>query len=815
MSLAQKTTEMTKRPIGERFGRLVIIGPGVRSVNGRFRWKCLCDCGELINVRLNNLTSGRTKSCGCLSRELSSKRLKKLNGEGKLKPVLILFSFLFMVSVGMAQGRLIIPELPPNWNGAGVYLKYENVDVEINQGVADITLEQVFHNPSPRQLEGEYIFPIPRDAEIHDFFLYINGQKVKGEILDSQQAAQVYERIVRSMKDPALMEFVNYRLFRARIFPILPKSDRKIEIRFAQVLEAEGNVFRFVLPVHQSGQAAIEKFDLKMDLDAGSEISTVYSPSHDIKIDRKGSDEAHISLSANNLAGEKDLIVYYSLANDAISSSMISFRPRTDQDGYFMMMLAPGFTGQLKKKISKDVIFVIDVSGSMQGEKIVQARDALKFCLGQLDPDDRFEIISFNSSVNSFKGKLVSAKDDDIHNARYFAQQLSATGGTNINEALKRALSTKKEKDSRPSSIVFLTDGLPTEGETNIKSILQNVENYKQMDFRVFSFGVGYDVNTYLLDKISEDSHGSANYVRPGENIEKEVSGFFAKISSPVLTSLNLDYGNLEIYDVYPVNLPDIYQKQHITIFGRYRGSGSDEVILSGLQDHARRRFEYDVVLPGRESENEFVAKLWANRKVAHLLTQIRFNGENPELVKSVKDLGLEYGIVTPYTSYLVREQREEMVALERRTAVSGAPVSANRQMQAARGAKKRSENDDMEAEELMDALSQSFQPAASSAGKGAVQSSKALQKVARQEKSQDMLMTVKKIGTKTYNLKNGVWTERGIDVNRKPDAEIVFLSDEYFALIERYLELNRILSLGEEILFSWSGKIYRIHLDS
>ena len=814
MKWNQKTLKLLNQQIGERFGRLLIIGRGERSVNGRFRWKCLCDCGEIINVRLNNLTSGRTRSCGCLSRELSSKRLKKLNGESKLKPLLVLFSLLLLFSTVIGQGRLIIPELPPNWNGRGVYLKSENVEVNIRNGVADIKLEQVFFNPSSRQLEGEYIFPIPKDAEIHDFFLYINGQKVKGEILDSQQAAQVYERIVRSMKDPALMEFVNYRLFRARIFPILPQKDRKIEIRYAQVLESEGNAFRFVLPVHQSGQAAIEKFSMKMDIDAGSEIATIYSPSHDIKIDRKGEQRAEVNLETQNLAGEKDLIVYYSLANDAISSSLLSFRPRTDQDGYFMMMVAPSFTRQLKKRIAKDVIFVIDISGSMQGEKIAQARDALKFCLNQLDHEDRFEVISFNSSVNSFKGRLVSAGSDDIQNAGYFVEQLSATGGTNINEALKRALSTKKEMDNRPSSIVFLTDGLPTEGETDIKRILQNLNTEKNSGMRVFSFGVGYDVNTYLLDKISEDSHGSANYVRPGENIEKEVSVFFARISSPVLTSLSLDFGDLDIYDVYPVNLPDLYQNQHITIFGRYRGSGSDEITLKGLQGKESKEYEYDFSLPSRETENEFISKLWANRKVAHLLTQIRFNGENPELVKSVKDLGLEYGIVTPYTSYLVKEQREEFVALERRASVAGAPVSATRQLQAAREAKKRSKGDDMEAEEMMDAMSQSFKPATSSAGKGAVQSSKALQKVARSERSTNMLMTVKKIGSKTFNLKDGIWIEKGMNKNTKPHIKIVFLSNDYFELSKKDSELNKILSLGEEVLFSWNSKIYKIYLD-
>jgi Ca-activated chloride channel family protein len=360
---------------------------------------------------------------------------------------------------------------------------------------------------------------------------------------------------------------------------------------------------------------------------------------------------------------------------------------------------------------------------------------------------------------------------------------------------------------------VFLTDGLPTEGVQDVNQILQNVKNSKKDYIRIFNFGVGYDVNTFLLDKLSQDHHGSANYVKPGENIEREISSFFAKISSPVLTNPQIDFGQSGVYDVYSQELPDIFQGQKITVLGRYRRSGDVTISLAGKQGNNDQRFQYRVTFDKRQTDNEFISKLWANRKVAHLMSQIRFNGENPELVESIKNLGQEYGIITPYTSYLVTEQEKELAAV-REDVMGGSGGAGAARMQSAMEARDKKAEQDEESigsSVMYDALISQPKAAASSYGKGAVISSRVMKKIASAEQEVNMIITIKRIGDKTFNLKNGVWIEASLDENSIPDRNIDFLSTEYFSLSKSDPELRRILALGERVLFRWEGQIYKV----
>jgi Ca-activated chloride channel family protein len=712
-----------------------------------------------------------------------------------------------------AQGRIIIPRPPVDFKPNQVYLKSVDAAVELKQGVGNIILEQTFYNQSPVQLEGEYIFAIPDEAQIHDFHLYINGKKTKGKVLDGKEALKIYENIVRNLRDPALLEYAGYGLFKARVFPILPKSDRKIELSYAQVVSYDSGTYRFTLPIRQSGQGAIKDFHLSINLETEAPIATIYSPSHQVHITRQGEKKARITLETNHMEGGKDFVLYYTLADQEINAAVLTFRPRTDRDGYFMLLAAPRYESAKKKYVPKDIIFVIDVSGSMGGQKIEQARQALHFCINTLNAEDKFEIISFSSSINNFQNSLKSAGKDEIQNARYFIDNLSANGGTNINDALKRALQLKAKQDNRPTSIVFLTDGLPTEGEQEISRILQNIKNEKKEFIRIFSFGVGYDVNTFLLDKLSKDSHGNANYVKPGENIEKEVSSFFAKISSPVLTNPQIDFGQFRVYDVYPQKLPDIFQGQRVTVIGRYRKAGKAHITLTGKQGGKNRLFKYQVTFKKREMDDEFISKLWANRKVSHLLTQIRFNGENPELVESVKNLGKEYGIVTPYTSYLVTEQKKELAEMQNAVISGTAGASAIRLKEAQEVRKNKAVMDEesVGSATFYDAMTQQPRAAAKSSGKGAVMASRAAKKIASADKDMNMIITVQRIGGKTFYLKKGIWVESGLDMKRKPDKILTFLSDDFFKLSRKDARISRILALGEQVVFEWKGKIYKI----
>ncbi|MEJ2055850.1 MAG: VWA domain-containing protein, partial [Calditrichaceae bacterium] len=445
-------------------------------------------------------------------------------------------------------------------------------------------------------------------------------------------------------------------------------------------------------------------------------------------------------------------------------------------------------------------------------EKIEQAREALKFCVNGLNKEDRFEIITFSSSINNFQRELKQAGQDEIENARYFINNLDANGGTNINEAMLTALKLKARPDERPTNIVFLTDGLPTEGEQNISNILANIKKAEKDFIRIFSFGVGYDVNTFLLDKISVDSHGSANYVKPGENIEREISTLFAKISSPVLTNPEIDFAGANVYDVYPQKLPDIFEGQSVIVAGRYHNAGEVEITLSGKQAGDTRKFEYTMNFERRNSDNDFVDNIWANRKVSHLLTQIRFNGENKELIESVKALGEEYGIVTPYTSYLVTEQKEELAVMENEISHNRGGISARRMqsIQTARDKKAEADEEALGGSGFFDAMTKAAAAPAAASGKGAVMSSRVQKKISNTQQSTQMLVTMKRAANKTFYLKNGVWTEHSIDANNDA-VKIKFLSQDYFDLLQKDNQIKDILAIGEKILFKWENEIYKI----
>lgn len=730
-----------------------------------------------------------------------------------MKIISAISCLILSVSLAFSQGRIFIPEPPARLRLQTVHLQRVDATVELKNGVGTVTLDQVFRNSSPFRLEGEYLFPLPEMAQIYDFELYMNGKKTPGEVLDAENAAKIYRNIVRKLRDPALLEYSGNGLFRAKIFPIDPKKDRRIELSYAQVLSRDAGTCKFTLPIRQSGEGRLKQFHLKINLEETAPISNIYSPTHSIDIERLSKSRVRISLEESDLEGNKDFVLYYSVSEKEIGANLLTYRPRSDRDGYFLLMISPGFENTETRTIPKDVVFVVDCSGSMRGQKIEQAKQALTFCVNALHPEDRFEIIRFSSSLENFQGGLKNAGVDEKKNAEYFIENLRASGGTNIDAALRSAFHFMSAADNRPANIVFLTDGLPTEGETGIKNILQHIEDEKKDFVRIFSFGVGYDVNTFLLDKLTRDSHGNVKYVKPGENINQEVSNFFAKISDPVLTNPRINFRNLGVNDFYPLELPDIFRGQRVMIFGRYRKSGRTRLRLSGVRNKKEVHFDYEIKLPAREGKNEFIAKLWAQRKVARLLESIRFNGENPELVESIKVLGKKYGIVTPYTSYLVREQEKELAEVQDNVRSGRGGIIPLRLESQRKAREKRAAFDaeDLGSPTAFRALSAAPMAAAKSVGKTAVTGSRILKKFSTADKEMDMIITIRRIGDKTFQLKEGIWRELGTDFEQKSITQIKFLSDSYFNLSKREPEVRRILALGEKVLFSWKAKFYEI----
>lgn len=716
------------------------------------------------------------------------------------------FIFILIISISslLAQGRIIIPHpprLPMPVEIKPVVLEKSIARIKLNGDVARVQLNQWFRNPASYRQEGAYLYSFNSSARMDAFYLYINGRKVAGQVLDKAAAEKIYTDIVRRMKDPALLEYAGYGAFKTRIFPIDANKERQIELHYTQVTTYENGNYKFSLPIRQSGQGRIKSYEIEIDLQTQRPIATVYSPSHKIEVRRLKANHFTIRFSGDNMEGMQDFVMYYSLQEGTLPYAFFPFRPRTDRYGFFTIFVAPPVIAGKRTVLPKDVIFVMDASGSMGGKKIAQARSALKYCINVLNPQDRFEILRFSSSVSGFAGRLVAVNADSRNNAGYFIDNIRAAGGTNIDEALRRALNLKKHKDDRLTSIVFLTDGLPTEGEKNIQTIVGHALDKNRAEIRFFNFGVGYDVNTFLLDKLALKTRGSTTYVRPSEDIEAPVSNLFAKISSPLLTHVRLAFTGVATEDIFPRKLPELFRGQRLMISGRYRQGGKAVVELRGEQDGLEKVFKIPVEFPRRELSNEFVARLWANRKVDYYLDKIRFEGERQEWVATVKELAGKYGIITPYTSYLVQAQERELADVQEQAGATAYKMSEQSRARKSSGSI---------TSDMLEALGSVSAIPSRASGAMAVMGSRSRNRLMKtNEQSVQMLIIHKNIAGRSFLLKKGVWMEDGSQAQK---ASVVhMLDDAYMKLVASGPIVRRILALGPKVVFFYDGKVFRV----
>lgn len=567
---------------------------------------------------------------------------------------------------------MVRPDRPERPRATPLEVKYHHVDAEITDNIGVTKIDQVFYNPNARQLEGTYIFPLADDVSISKFSMYMDGKEVRGELLDHDKAAEIYQDIVNRKKDPALLEYVGSRMYRARVFPIPASGEVRIKLEYTQTIETTGGLamYRYPLNTEKFSSAPLQEVSVRVKIVSQLPLVSVFCPSHDAEIKKKDAPsdvifgvglahEAVVGYEAKNVKPDKDFIVGYQTSDEAFGMALLAFR-ESGQDGFFMARICPGVAAD-EKPLPKDITFVIDTSGSMAGKKIEQAREALRFCLANLNVEDRFNIVAFSTEPRPWRGELVPATESNVSDARTHASKLEAAGGTCINDAVVAAMKQGQRLagKKRPYMVVFLTDGLPTVGERDIDKILANVRDANPGRVRLFAFGLGDDVNTKLLDKMSEDNHGSRQYVSEQEDLELKLSGFYAMIDHPVLSDVQLSFGDAEVYDLYPKVMPDLFKGSELILFGRYRNAGEHAVTLGGHRGDSDAVFTWAKEFPARATTADFLPRLWANRKIGFLLDEMRMNGENPELKSEIVRLAKRYGILTPYTSFLVVEESE------------------------------------------------------------------------------------------------------------------------------------------------------------
>jgi Ca-activated chloride channel family protein len=668
--------------------------------------------------------------------------------------------------------------------GPVVVESYE-VDVQIDSQIAATHVTQVLRNDGHNQAEGVFLFPLPKGAAASDLVLWIDNEPIKAEVLSADEAREIYQDIVRTLRDPALLEWVDHDLVQLSVFPIPAGEERVVEVEYVQVLTADTGLIRYAHPLgaeHGLGRP-IEHVRVRVEVDSNAPIRTIYSPTHVVDVERPGEKSFVATYEDRNVEPQDEFALFYSVSEDDIGINVISYRDGDDEAGFFTMLVTPTVDND-GAPVSKDVLLVLDRSGSMEGEKFAQAQEALTFVLDNLNDEDRFNIVTFSNSIRSYAPDLRPA--GDAGDAKTWVQSRAAQGSTDINRALLEAFAMAD--DERPTYVIFLTDGLPTEGVTSVDRILDNAMEQSRRNVSFFTFGVGFDVDAFLLDSLAEDHHGTSSYVLPNQDIDEVVSGFYAKVSSPVLTQIEIDFGDAGVFDIHPAELSDIFAGEQLTVTGRYLKPGPTFVRLIGFVGGVERTFTYEDIRFRVSGGEDFVPRLWATRKIGDLLREMRFEGASDETVDQIVQLATRYGIVTPFTSFLVTEPG----------------------MLDADGLAR-------ESEALLDDLGNSLQI---TSGEGAVTYSSSAGDLATADApatavptgaDYEQVVEMRNASSHTFRLVDGVWVDTAFDSNAMSTVRVPFLSDGYFALAGTTPVLTEAFALGERVIVAYAGTAYEV----
>jgi Ca-activated chloride channel family protein len=728
-----------------------------------------------------------------------------------MKRTAFLIGVILMLSAGAAHACVmaVMPPdgkiMPPEWyhRTAPMEVKLLSVSVKIDNQVAVTTVEQVFHNPNSYDVEGEYLFPLPNDADVSKFTLIAGEKQIEGKILSKEEARRLYMEMLQQMGNPALLEKADERAFRASVGIVPANGEVRVKFEYAQTLPLDAGTVEYALPLGISREhpSPVGTLSLNIEIISNTPIKNVVSPSHDVAVNRKDAKSATVLYERENVPSDRDFNLYYTLSEEAIGLSALSYKAG-EEDGYFMLLLSPDLSAG--KVTPKDIVFVIDRSGSMAGKKIEQARNALKFCLNSLNDGDRYDIISFSNDLSQFKGALqdftTDASKADLKKthdeALAFVDGIQATGGTDINTAVLTAL---KEigKSGRPAYIVFLTDGLPTVGETNPNTILANISKANEKGARMFVFGVGYSVNAIMLDKLAEDSRGTNEYVLENEDIEVKVSKFYDKVASPVLADIAITTSEgVELSDVYPSKMPDLFRGSQLILLGRYKGSGKATITLTGKAGDEKQTYTYEENFAGGENSRDFLPRLWAMRKISFLVSAVRMdpNAEGAQALRDqIIDLSQRYGIITEFTSYLI-QANDRIIPQGGRMMHAQADAAPEQVQQAGAGFDKAEGPSGVKfsqrnANEKNAANAEAFDQLQDASFRAAQRANMA------------------NVGDRTFYLNDKNQYVQSTYKENTETAKIEYMSDEYKKLIEDHPEIAKYLAVGEQVIFEMGGK--------
>lgn len=682
--------------------------------------------------------------------------------------VLVPIAVLVLAATARADGFLVPTrsDLPVR----GPYaVKDHRVRISVDGQRAETEVRQTFVNLTRGDLEVEYLFPVPAGAILEGFSLVVDGAEMKGRLLPAAEAVRIYEAIVRAKKDPALLTYAGRGLVKTNVFPIPAGGAREVIVRYSELLRRDGDLVRLVYPLDTERFSAqpIRVVTVDVDIASPAPIKAVYSPSHAIRVERPSETRARATWSAEGVIPDRDLTLYYSVGPDDVGASLLSWFPKGADAGHFLLLVNPRAEVDENAAVPKNLVLVLDRSGSMKGRKIEQAKEALRYVLESLTPRDRLNVVAFSSAVEPLFPEARPVTEEVREKARAFVGRLPANGGTDIHSALETALAGLPPDPERRNTILFLTDGLPTVGVQDVRRIAADVKAWKEAErnARLFVFGVGHDVNAQFLDRLVEENGGVSANVHPGESVEIAVTGLYRKIEHAVLTDLMLNIAGVEVFDVFPRRLPDLFAGGQVVVAGRYRAGGPAAAVVAGRMGGGKRAFRFPLSFETGSDPDEkpFVARVWATMKIGFLLDQMRVMGrQEQELVDEIVRLSVKYGIVTEYTAFLADETNDF------RDATANA-VQTRREL-----------DDRLKA----DTGSWASNQAANVKGMRARQQAQVKQSWRDAEGKHVEVETVRNIGRKTFYRRGGEWIDRDVAEDEKPAEVVTQLSARYFELV-------------------------------
>jgi Ca-activated chloride channel homolog len=659
--------------------------------------------------------------------------------------------------------------------------------MDIRENVATKRFRMVFHNPNRApNAEATFFMDLEPDQKVDRFTVKIAGKAAEGEILDQEKARAIYEEIVRKKKDPALLEYYGHKLLRVRIFPLPPQSAFEVEIETIEPLRAQDGVVRVqtLNASPASFQKPIRRVTIEATISSSRVVKSVFSPTHAVDVARKDAHESRMSYDKRDYVPNGPFTFYYTLGDNDLGATMIS--APDGEDGAFMLTLTPPVDVKEEDRLPRDVSFLLDTSGSMnENGKIDQARAALKKFIASLTDKDRFNIVTFSTEAQAYSRGAVEASEKARRDAIAWVDTIRARGGTNLEEAVQNA-PLLPTRDGATKIVVLISDGTPTIGERDTKKL---VAQAKALGGRVFAFGVGVDVNTQLLDRLAIETGGDRQYVLPKEDLPLVLENFARRIDAPLLADVKLTFdGN--VAEIFPRRLPDLFRGGELTIYGRFRGVAPAKVELTGIARGKEIRRSYELN-PSPDARHGFVARLWAIQKIDFLIDEIRERGSSKELIDHLVEVAKKYGIVTPYTSFLMTEDTPT--------------ANIERELKAAQTAKFTGPEENRRVANQMAWRSAGSQEAQLYACNGALGRGSDARALAQTLQEQRLVCN------RAFTNGKAGWSEASFAAQKAQTLR--FGSDEYFRFVRENPETAPILALGNNVTFQHRNNWYRVEL--